>query len=113
MGAEVGRDDVDRAFLAEPVGRLDQPDLGLEVEAVAGLRLDRRDAVAEHLVQPPPAVGHQLVRAGRPGRGDGRQDPAARREDLEVARAALAEQPLALARPGEQQVGVRIDEARA
>ena len=63
VGAEVRRDDVDRALAAEPVGDLEQPDLGLEVEAVAGLRLDRRDAVAEHLVEPAPAVGERASSA--------------------------------------------------
>ena len=77
VGAEVGRDDVDRALLAEPVGGLEQPDLRLEVEAVAGLRLDRRDAVAEHLVEPAPAVGHQLV--GRWRRGWRRRSTGSRR----------------------------------
>ena len=95
----------------EPVGDLDEPQLRLEVEAVAGLRLDRRDAVGQHLVEPAPAVGEQLaLRRGARGR-DRRQDPAAGREDVEVRRAALAQDELVLARAGEQQVGVRIDEA--
>ena len=51
--------------------------------------------------------------ARRPRRRDGREDPAARGEDLEVAGAALAELELALAAAGEEQVGVRVDEARA
>src|SRR5262249_55008110 len=52
VGAEIRGDDVDRALATEPPGRLDQLDLGLEVEPVPGLRLDGRDAVAEHLVEP-------------------------------------------------------------
>ena len=107
---EVRRHDLDRAFPPEPVGGLDQPDLGLEVETVAGLRLDRRDAVAEHLVEPAASVRHQVVDRGRARRGDRRQDAAAGREDLEVAGAALAQQPLALARAAEQQVRVRVDQ---
>ena len=39
-----------------------QPDLGLEVEAVARLRLDGRDAMAEHLVEPAPAVRERAPR---------------------------------------------------
>ena len=82
-----------------------------EVEAVAGLRLDRGHAVAEHLVEPAPAVARRASSlVGRARRGDRRQDPAAGGEDLEVAGAALAEDELALARAGEQQVGVRVDE---
>ena len=36
-------------------------ELRLEVQAVAGLGLDRRDAVAEHLVQPAAAVRGQRL----------------------------------------------------
>ena len=85
-----------------------------QVEAVAGLRLDRRDAVAR---------ASRRASAGRGARassasaarvcGDGRQDPAARGEDLEVARAPLAQDQLVLARAREQQVRVGIDQARA
>ena len=39
--------------------------------------------------------------------------PPPGREDLEVARAALAQDELGLAGAGEQQVRVRVDEARA
>ena len=65
--AEERRDDVDRA----PRGRArqatcEEPDLGLEVQAVAGLGLDGRDAVAEHLVEPASPVREQrLVVAAR------------------------------------------------
>ena len=96
---------------AEPVGDLEQPQLGLEVEAVAGLRLDRRHAVAEHLVQPAPAVGQQLRLGRRARRLDRRQDAATGGQDVEVGGAALAQLELVLARAREQQVGVRIDEA--
>ena len=110
--AEEGRHDVDRAFAPEPVRDLDEADLGLEVQPVARFRLDRRDAVAEHLVEPSPAVGHQRVGGRGAGRGDRREDPAARREDLEIAGATLAEQQLALARAREHEVGVRVHETR-
>ena len=84
----------------------------VEVEPVAGLRLDRRHAVAEHLVEPAPAVGEQFIGGRGARRGDRREDAAAGGQDLEVARAALAEHQLGLARAGEQQVRVRVDEAR-
>ena len=112
VGAEVRRDDLDRALEPQPLGELDQAQLGLEVEAVARLGLDGRDAVPEHLVEPAPSVGRELLVARRPRRGDGRQDPATRLEDLEVARSLLAEEQLALARAAEQEVCVGIDEPR-
>ena len=52
-----------------------------EVEPVAGLRLDRRRPVREHLVEPAPAVGQEVVGRRGPRRGDGRRGcppPAAR-----------------------------------
>ena len=112
VGAEVRRDDLHRALEPESVGELDQAQLGLEVEAVARLGLDGRDAVPEHLVEPAPAMGRELLVARRPRRGDGRQDPATGLEDLEVARSLLAEEQLPLASPTEQEVRVGIDEPR-
>ena len=92
---------------------VEQPQLGGRVEAVARLGLDGRHAVAEHLVEPATTVVVQLV--GRRGAGvlDGREDAAAGGQDLEVAGALLAQAHLAFARAGEQQMGVRVDEARA
>ena len=102
--------DVDRPLLAQRVRHREQPQLGRQVQPVARLRLDGGHAVAEHLVQPSPAVGGQLLLARESGGGDGREDPAAGGQDLEVARAALAEDELALARAREQEVRVRVDE---
>jgi hypothetical protein len=110
MGAEEGRHDVDRALATEPVGRIQQPDLGLDVQSVAGLRLDRRDAVPEHLVEPAPAVDQQVVGGRGAGGGNGGEDAAAGGQDLEVAGAALAQQQLPLPSAAEQQVRVVVDE---
>src|SRR4029079_4595910 len=85
--------------------------LGRQVQAIARLRLDRRDAMTEHLVEPAPAVGGQLLGRCLPCRGDGRQDAAARGQDLEIAGALLAELQLALPATGEEEVRVRVDEA--
>src|SRR6185503_19951381 len=79
-------------------------------EAVARFRLDRRHPVAEHLVEPAPAVRQQVVDRGGPRRGDGRQDAAPGLEDLEIARATVALLPLRLARAREQQMRVRVDQ---
>ena len=109
--AEPRREDLDRALLAELVGDLEQAQLGRQVEPVAGLRLDRRRAVGQHLAEPAPAVLGELVLGRGARRRDGRQDPAAGLEDLEVVGAALAQDQLVLAGAGEQQVGVRVDQA--
>ena len=58
-----------------------------------------------------PWAASSSVVASRVAR-DGREDAAAGGQDLEVAGALLSELQLALAAAGEQQVGVRIDEAR-
>ncbi len=107
---EPRRDDVDRPLATEPVRDVDEPQLGLEIEPVAGLRLDRRDPVGEHLVEPAsPVLEERGLRCGTRGL-DRREDAAAGRQDVEIRRARLAEHQLVLARPGEQQVGVRVDE---
>ena len=111
MRAEEGRHHVDRTLDPQAMGRLQQADLGLQVQPVARLRLDRRHPVAQHLIEPAPAVSQQRVRRGRPGRRHRRQDPAACLQDLEVPGTTLAQEQFAFARPGEQQVRVRIDEA--
>src|SRR4029079_10943815 len=64
----------------------------------------------QHLPEPAPAVLGELVLRRRTGRLDGRQDPAAGLEDLEVVGATLAEHQLAFARAAEEQVRVRVDE---
>ena len=119
--AELGRDGVraepcrhhlDRALPAQAVRDLYQTQLGLEIEPVPGLGFDRSDTVGEHLVEPAPAVGQQVGLRRGPRRGDGGQDPATRGEDVQVGGAVLAQDELVLARAGEEQVGVRIDEAR-
>ena len=48
-------------------------------------------AVAASAIPVISAVGHQRLGGGRPGRRDGRQDPAARGEDLKVVGASLPE----------------------
>src|SRR5207247_9672834 len=53
----------------------------------------------------------ELGRAGLTGRPHGAEDPAASRRDLRVGDAAQPLLPLLLAAPGEDHVGVRVDEA--
>ena len=111
VGAQPGRDDVHRALATQPVRDLDQAQLRLEVQAVPRHGFDRGHAVGQHLVEPPPSMRKQLALRCRPRRRDRREDPAAGVEDVEVRRAPLAQDELAFARPGEDQVRVRIDQA--
>ena len=90
MRSQVGRQHVDGAHPAELECDLDEPELRRQVEAVAGLGLDGRDAVSEHLGQPAPTVVRELLLAGGAGRGNRREDAAAGRQDLEVAGTTLA-----------------------
>ncbi len=108
--AEERRHDVDRSFLAELPGDLDQPQLSREVKAVAGLRLDGGNAAGEHLVEPAAPVPGEVVGVSGARHRDGREDPTAGGEDLEVAGPALAEHQLLFARAREQQVRVGVDE---
>ena len=119
--AELGRDgvrtqerrhDLHGAFIAQLVGQPQQAQLVLRVESVARLDLDGRHAVAEHLGQPASAGRQQLLVRGRARLAHCLQDAAAGGEDLEISVAALAQLDLGLARPGEQQMGVRVDEPR-
>ncbi len=97
VGAEPRREDLDRPLLAQPVGDLEEPELGPDVKTVAGLRLDGRDAVTEHLVEPAPTVSQQLLRRSRPGGRHRGEDAAPGLEDLEVPGAPLTKSELALA----------------
>src|SRR5207302_1184111 len=65
-----------------------------------------------HLAQPAPPVVGELLVAGGTSRCHGGQDPAAGPKDLEVIRAALPEDELALAGAAEEEVGVGVDQAR-
>ena len=94
------------------MGDVEQPQLGRQVEAVARLRLHGRDPVAQHLVEPASTVAVQLLGRGGPRGGNRREDPAAGGQDVEIGRSAPAELQLALAAPGEEEMGVGIDQAR-
>ena len=107
MRAEPGRD------AARGADRTQRRELGLAVEPVARLRLQRRRAGAQH----PVAVALDGARAGRrrsggPRRRDGREDAAAGGVQLLVARAGRAQRELLDAVAGERRVRVAVDEAR-
>ena len=111
--AQVGGPDADAGLPAELPGRAQHAALGVEIEAVAGLDLDRRDAALHEARQPRPGSREQLVRAGRAGRGHRGLDAAAQARDLLVAGAVPARLELRQAVAGEDEVGMAVDEARA
>ena len=88
------------------------PELGLRVEPVARLDLDRRHPLGDQRVDPRQRAGEQLRLVRRPRRPHRRDDAAAGPRDLLVARAL--EPHLELARPvaAEDDVGVAVDQRR-
>jgi hypothetical protein len=91
--------------------RAERGELGLEVEPVARLRLERRRAVAQH---PGGVAAHDAFELGlarSTGRADGREDPAARGVQLLVRRAGRTERELLDTVAREARVRVAVDEA--
>ena len=111
VGTKPGGDDVHGSLQAKSVGHLHESELRIQVQAVAGLRLDRRHAMGQHLVRPTSAVGHELALRGGPCRGHRGEDPATRCQDVEIGRATPAEFQFTFPTTGEQQMRMRIDEA--
>ena len=70
MGAEEGRDHVDRKPLADLVGYLEQMQLGQRLQPVTGLDLDCRRPSGEHATRSGYGIFCQRVRSGLAGGGD-------------------------------------------
>ena len=87
-------------------------ELGVAVEPVAGLPLERGRPRRPHPGAVPLDRGAEIVLRRRSRCPDGREDPAAGRVELLVGRAARAQLELPGAVPGEAQVRVTVDEAR-
>ena len=85
-------------------------ELGLTVEPVARLPLERRRAGMEHPLAVPPHGFPETVLAGGPSRLDGRQDPAPCGVQLLVARSASAKLEFAHTIPCEAHVRVAVDQ---
>ena len=92
--------------------RVEQAELALGGERVAGLDLERRRAAGEHRAD---ACDEQVLeRAGRErgaSRPERRVDPAARRLDLLIGLARRAQLELRAAIAGEHRVRVTVDQA--
>ena len=111
VGAEEGRPDLDPGLATEPAGDFQHAQLGLEIEAVARLDLDRGHAVRAQGLEATPRALLERLGAGGPGRPDGAGDAAARARDRLVGDAleALLELGRTVAR--EHEVGVAVDQA--
>ena len=108
--AEECRHQLDGPLAAEPADQVQQPQFRGDVQAVSGLGFRGRRAAGQHLSQAGPAAGQQLLVGRGARRSHRREDPAAGGQDLEIAGATGAELPLGLARAGEEQVRVGVDE---
>src|SRR5438128_841650 len=105
MGAEPRRN---AAFRRD---RAQGSELGFLVEAVAGLRLERRRPRPQHPLAVSAHRRAEAVLAGFSGRPEGGEDPAAGRMQLLVARAPGAERELVDAVAREAGMRVAVDEA--
>ncbi len=103
---------LDRAFAAELAGDAEHPELGFEVQAIAGLDLDGGDAFGDQAVEPLQRRTEKRRLAGCARGAHGGKDAATGRGDVFVAgpRHALLELIRAIA--GEDQMGVAVDQAR-
>jgi hypothetical protein len=111
---ELGRDRVRPEPGRNASHSLDRPqlgELGVAVEAVPGLRLERRRARPEHPLDVAPERLRKPVLAGRARRAHGRENPAARRVQLLVRRARRAQRELLDPVAGEAGMRVAVDEA--
>ena len=112
---ELGRDGVGAQPRRDAARRADctqRRELRLDVEAVAGLRLEGGRAGTQHPVAVSGARFHQLVRRRRTRGSDRGHDPAAFRVELLVRCAACPQGELVDAVAGEARVRVAVDEPR-
>jgi hypothetical protein len=110
VGAEEGRDDTGGSFLAQPVIDPEQPEFGLDVEAIAALAFDRGDAQRHHPFEEAASPIEQCVLGHRAGLGNGGHDAAAPARDIEVT--APLNSLLELLGPpaAEGEVGMAVDQ---
>ena len=101
-----------RDALAELPRQAGRPCLAVVRQPVAGLPLERRRAVLEHLAGDPRGLAQHGLVAGLGQRTRRRRDAAARAGDLLVRDAGDLLLVLGCAPPRERQVGVAVDEPR-
>ena len=112
MRGEQGCTYRDRCCIAELPCNGEHLELGFDVQAVAGLDLDRRDAFGGERLNPGQGGRVELVRRSGPRGVDRREDAAAGSRDVLVARAFQAPLELTGTIAGEYEVRVAVDECR-
>ena len=112
MGAEKRGADGNRPFSAERARSGELAHLGLGIEPIARLDLDRRHALGDQRVEPRQRACHKVGLAGGPGRGHRRDDAAAGPRDLFVARPLQAQLELMGAVAAIDEMGVAVDQTR-
>ena len=98
-------------LVAQPARGAQRLRLVVEVEPVAGLDLDRRDAFGDQRIEARQRLPHQLVLARRAQRLDGRDDAAAGPRHLFVGGAGQPHLELVGAVAGMDEMGVAVDQA--
>ncbi len=109
---QVGRAHGDAQLRADAPRHAQHLALVLQVQAVAGLDLQRRRAVGDQGARTGDGLCEQVVLAGLAHRAHAGNDPPAGAGDLLVAGALQAHLELARAVTGEHQVGMAVDQPR-
>ena len=112
VGAEEAGADADRALSRDGAGDAEHAELGVAVEAVAGLDLDGGHAFGDQGVDAGEGTGEERRLVGLAGGADGGHDAAAGAGQLLVGGAFEAHLELAGAVAAEDHVGVAVDERR-
>ena len=112
MGAHEGGDDVGGVRLVQPTHDAQLLHLRVAIEAVATLALHGGDAETQHGVESAPPNLEQLVLRGLTRGPRGVDNATAAVHDLHIAVAAHTPREFLLAVSAEDEVRVRIDEAR-
>jgi hypothetical protein len=110
MGAEEAGADLDGAQGREAAGGAEHVELGVPVEAIAGLDLHGRDSVGEERVEAGERGLDEVLHRSRAGGADGGQDAAAGLGDLLVGGPVQAGLELSRAVAGMDEMGVAVDQ---
>ena len=104
--------DIDGKLRPEPARHAEHLELGLDIEAVAGLDLDGRDAFGEERSQAAGCGPEEVVLARRARGGDRREDAAALLGDVGIGCAVEPLLEFIGAIAAIDEMGVAIDETR-
>ncbi len=112
MRAEKRRHQAHRLFVGQPAIHPEQLQLGIGVESVAALALNRGDAEREHLPEKARGSLQQICLGGRPGLPHGGHYATAIARDLQIAPAAKTLLEIVGSPAGKGEMGVAVYQAR-